>query len=270
MTKSEGSLSSPPYSSLSATGARQLHSSSVFTSQRLFTTFSFLTLHLSFAFPNSKPLFEPTCHDMFTTKRSMPLDPLSPTCSLTSVQRVQLMKSTRKVAKLLGATPQVKIRNASPQVIRNQDGVLVVRGRQSSLDDTTMLLPPRITAPHTTSAPSSPLPVPNAAMLEAQGRASLRRRAPRLQVESSGPCADTGLKALSSPRTLAQPLSPPLLTPPAPATARRGSYFPPTPMTAVCEADSVRAARERRLYRRRLSKLGRTFGQVRQRFETTN
>ena len=201
---------------------------------------------------------------MFTTKRTMPLDPLSPTCPLTTMQRVQLMKSTRKVAKLLGATPQIKIRNAHPQVIRNQDGVLVVRGRQSSLDDTTMFLPPRIIASRATSAPSSPLPVPNAAMLEAQGRASLRRRAPRLQVDSSGPCADTGIKALSSPRTLAQPLSPPLLTPPTPATARRGSFFPPTPMTAVCETDSARMARERRMYRKRLSKLGRTFGQVRE------
>ncbi|KZV76814.1 hypothetical protein PENSPDRAFT_344456 [Peniophora sp. CONT] len=90
---------------------------------------------------------------MFTTKHTMPLDPLSPTCSLTTEQRVQLMKSTRKVAKLLGATPQIKIRSGSPQVIRNQDGVLVVRGRQSSLDETTMLLPPRITAPRATCTP---------------------------------------------------------------------------------------------------------------------
>jgi hypothetical protein len=185
---------------------------------------------------------------------SYPLPPASPTCYLTPEQRTQLMRSTRKLTKVLGATPMLRVAPARHQ--HSGDDIAAVQ--YALIDD-------RHATPVLVTAPATPLPSPTGhwTSADAQARDEIIRHAPRLQFLTEEPCRDTGLRALSSPNTLLHPMarSEALVTPSS-TTARRASFFPITPVSASGETDWARMERERRLQRKRLSKLARTFGQV--------
>ncbi|KAI0029604.1 hypothetical protein K488DRAFT_88568 [Vararia minispora EC-137] len=176
--------------------------------------------------------------------------PTEITCYLTAAQREHLKKSTRKLAKVLGATPMLRV---TPALTGSQDD-LSVGVQFASVRN-------HVAALNAASAPTTPT---WCTLTGASPGGTTLRRAPQLQFPSTGPCKETGLAALSSPQTLLVRTAPPWATvvTPSSTTARRASFLPATPLSAYNEADPIHMEHERRLLRKRLSKLSRTLGQT--------